>query len=273
MTVITILYAILTMGALGALFSVGLSIASKKLSVEEDPRLIEIIDLLPGSNCGACGFAGCAAMAEAILKGDMEPSSCPVANNESIEKISKLLGLEVKEKVRNVAVVLCRGDRKNQKKKAEYIGVESCLAAHLVGGGERACNWGCIGFGDCVDVCPFDAIYMSPDGIPVVDRDKCTGCGKCVEACPRNIIELHPINRNVFVLCKNRDNPRLARSVCSAACISCGICERATGGEGFKVIDNLAVVDYEKYTKEPILPTDKCPTKCIVIVGDPEKEK
>lgn len=263
----SLIYAVLSMGGLGLLLSIGLVVANKKMHVEEDPRIALTIDLLPGANCGACGYAGCANFAENLVAGKTKIASCPVCTNETAEKIAKLLGFDVESSERKVAVVKCQGGDSSVKKKAEYEGIQSCIAATFAGGGERACSYGCIGYGDCVEVCPFDAIKMNSERLPVIDREKCTGCGNCVEACPRDIIELHPISRHVFVLCKNRDNPKAARSVCKHACIGCKICERAVAGEGFRVVNNLAEVDYDKYTKELVLPTDKCPTKSIVIVG------
>ncbi len=262
-----LLYSILSMGGIGLLFSILIALANKKLHVEEDPRIGQISELLPNANCGACGFAGCANFAEALVGGKADLSSCPVTGNDAREVIARILGVDVATGERQVAVVFCRGGDGIVARQAEYRGVATCSAAQIVGGGERACSYGCIGLGDCVVACPFDAIHMNPERIPVVDRAKCTGCGKCVTACPRGVIELHPISHHVFVMCKNEDNPKVSRSVCKHACLACMICERAVNGQGFKVVNNLARVDHAVYTKELVLPTEKCPTKCIVIVG------
>lgn len=265
-----LLYSILCMGGMGLLFSVGLSIAHKKLKVEEDPRIYLLTDLLPGANCGSCGYAGCANFAEHLASGEAQISSCPVCGIEAVKKIAEILGIEAEVGEKMVAVVMCQGGDGIVTKKAEYEGIQSCIAVTFANGGERACSYGCSGLGDCVESCPFDAIHMNDDNLAVVDREKCTGCGNCVEACPINIIEMHPVSHTVFVLCKNRDNPKAARKVCKRACIGCKICERAVQGEGFEVVDNLVIVDHEKYTRSE-LPTEKCPTKCIVVVGEKEE--
>ncbi len=267
----SLIYAILSMGGMGLLFSVAISIANKKLHVEEDPKIGLIADLLPGANCGSCGYAGCANFAENLTTGKAQLASCPVCGVDAQNKIAQILGVVVEAGVRKVAVLMCQGGEGSVKQKADYVGIQSCIGATFAAGGERACSYGCMGMGDCVAACPFDAIHMAGNGLPVVDRVKCTGCGNCVTACPRNIIELHPINRHVFVLCKNLDSGKNARAVCKNACIACGICEKAVNGEGFKVLNNLAVVDYAVYTKELVLPTEKCPTKSIVIVGDADE--
>jgi len=264
----SLIYAVVSMGGLGLLFSVLITLANKKLHVEEDPRIALIGDFLPGANCGSCGYAGCANFAENLVNGNSQLGACPVCSQEAREKIAQIMGVEVESGERKVAVVMCQGGDGTVKKKADYDGIRTCIGATLAGGGERACSYGCIGYGDCVNACSFDAIHMNDKGIPVVDRAKCTGCGNCVEACPRNVIEMHPISHHVFVLCRNKDDGKSARAVCKAACIGCKICEKAVDGVGFNVIDNLAVVDHEKYTKELVLPTEKCPTKCIVIVGE-----
>ncbi|PIS28576.1 MAG: electron transporter RnfB [Candidatus Marinimicrobia bacterium CG08_land_8_20_14_0_20_45_22] len=267
----SILYAVLSMGGLGLLFSVLIALANKKLAVEEDPRISEITKLLPNANCGSCGYAGCANFAENLVSGKTQINNCPVCSDEAREAIARVLGVDVETGERRVAVVFCQGGDGIVSKKAEYSGIKTCIAASLVGGGERACSYGCIGYGDCVAACPFDAIHMSEQNLPVVDRTKCTGCGNCVTACPRGVIELHPISHHVFVLCKNHDTPKVARSVCQRACIGCMICERAVNGQGFKVTDNLAWVDHDVYTKELVLPTEKCPTKAIVILGQADE--
>jgi electron transport complex protein RnfB len=267
----SLIYAIISMGGLGLFFSIMLMLANKKLHVEEDPRIALIGDLLPGANCGSCGYAGCANFAEKLVGGESQVTNCPVCGAEAAAKIAEILGVEVSFEERKVAVVFCQGGKGVVKEKASYTGIKSCIAATLVSGGERACAYGCIGYGDCVVACPFDAIQMNSKGLPEVDREKCTGCGNCVSACPRNIIQLHPISHHVFVLCRNLDSARNARAICNCACIGCKICEKAVNGIGFTVENNLAIVDHDKYTKELILPTDKCPTKCIVIVGESDE--
>ncbi len=260
--------AVLSMGGIGLVFALLLALANKKLKVEEDPKIEKVEDLLPGANCGACGLPGCSACAVALVNGKVDLSICPVADASDLEEIGQLLGLETVDTKRQVAVVLCQGGNTNVKKKAEYDGIKTCLGATFASGGERACNYGCIGYGDCVAVCPFDAIHMNKEGLPVVDRNKCTGCNNCVLACPRNVIELHPVSSHVFVLCNNKDSGKNARQVCKTACIACKICVKADESGGFEVKDNLAFVDHTKYDKEYEIPTEKCPTKAIVIVGD-----
>ena len=263
----TFLYSLLSMGGIGLFFSILIAVANKKLHVEEDPRISLIAECLPGANCGSCGYAGCNNFAEALAGGKSQISNCPVCSPSAREEIARILGVSVEIGERQVAVVFCQGGDDVATKKAEYRGIKTCSAANLVSGGERACSYGCIGLGDCVTVCPFDAIHMNENNLPVVDRAKCTGCGNCVTACPRGIIELHPISHHVFVLCRNRDIGRIARMVCKRACTGCLLCEKAVNGQGFKVVDNLAVVDHDVYTKELVLPTEKCPTKAIVILG------
>ena len=262
-----VLYSVLSMAGIGLFFSVLIALANKKLHVEEDSRIGQIAECLPGANCGSCGYAGCANFAEALAGGKSQVADCSVCGASAREEIARILGIDAVSGERQVAVVFCQGGDGVVTKKAEYQGVPTCLAATLIAGGERACTYGCIGLADCVRACPFDAIHMNAQNIPEVDRKKCTGCGLCVAACPRQVIELHPLSQHVFVLCKNKDNPKTSRAICKSACIGCMICERAVNGQGFKVKDNLAQVDHAVYTKELVLPTEKCPTKCIVIVG------
>lgn len=270
MNLASLLISMGSMGGLGVLFSAGLAIANKKLHVEEDPRISEINELLPGANCGGCGYPGCQKFAEEVVKGNAEPSDCTVASDAVIEEIAELLGVEVEAGERKVARVMCQGGIEETAKKAEYIGIRSCLAANLAGGGDKLCSYGCLGFGDCIDSCPFDAMYMNEDGLPVVIEDRCTGCGNCVEACPRDVIELHPLSHKLFVLCKNQDDPKTSRKLCTRACIGCQICVRGAVEDGMYMQDNLAYVNYEKYGTEAELPTDRCPTGCLVIVDNSE---
>lgn len=267
----SIIYAVLSMGGMALLFSILIALANKKLAVEEDPRIGAVAELLPNANCGSCGYAGCANFAENLVRGKSQINNCPICSTTTKEAIAKILGVDVETGERQVAVVFCQGGESNVTKKAEYRGIKTCIAATFAAGGVRACSYGCIGYGDCVIACPFEAIHINEEELAVVDRTKCTGCGNCVKACPRGVIELHPISHHVFVQCKNLDNPKVARSVCKRACIGCMICERAVKGEGFKVINNLAVVDHQTYTKELVLPTDKCPTKSIVIIGQKDE--
>ncbi len=259
-----ILVSMVSMGGLGLLFSAGLSLANKKLYVAEDPRITEVTEALPGANCGACGYAGCANFAENIILGQAELSACNVASSDAVEEIAGILGVEATAGEPQVARIMCQGGDAEAAKKAEYIGIQSCLAADLMSGGEKQCSFGCMGFGDCVDSCPFDALYLHGNGLPVVIEERCTGCGKCVDACPRGVIELHPESHRLFIICKNHDAPKEARKMCTRACIGCQICARAVDGDQIVMEDHLAVIDYNTYGQEAILPTDRCPTECLV---------
>ena len=257
-----VLVPILTMGLLGLFFSLGLVFAYKKLRVEEDPRVVAIADILPQANCGACGYSGCRAFAEAVVKGDAPTNGCPVGGEQVAAQVASILGEEAQALVKKVARLHCRGTKTAAKDRGEYIGVTTCRAAHLVGG-QKQCSYGCLGFGDCIQACLFDAMEMGDDGLPRIDENKCTACGRCVEACPRNIIELHPVDQEIIVFCRSLDRGPLARKVCKNACIACGICVRACP-EGIILENNLAkIVDYKKILPEQIPAIEKCPTKAI----------
>jgi electron transport complex protein RnfB len=260
--VIEILVPILTMAVLGLLFSSGLAVAYKKLRVEEDPRVEKVSEILPQANCGACGYSGCRAFAEAVVRGDAESNGCPVGGQDTADLVAEVLGLNAGTMIRRVARIHCRGTREAASDKGHYLGVTTCAACHLTGGNKQ-CAYGCMGFGDCVRACPFDAIYMAPDGVPIVIEEKCTACGKCVDACPRDIIELHPVSQNILVFCRSLDGPKTARKLCSNACIACGICARACP-EAIVMENNLAVIqDYGKIEEDKIPAIEKCPTKAI----------
>ncbi len=267
-----ILIPLITMGLLGLLFSSGLVIAYKKLRVEENPLISKVEEILPGANCGACGYSGCRAYAQAVVEGKAEPNLCSVGGNEVAQQIADLLGIEVTETVKKVARVLCQGTIAIAKYKGEYRGINSCFSAQIVCGGNKLCEYGCLGLGDCVRACPFDAIYIGSEGLPVVIEENCVACGKCVEACPRNIIELLPVFQRVIVFCKNKDKGSLARKLCERACIGCGICSRACP-DGIKLEDNLAIVFNPLNLPEDCLPKlEKCPTKAIRVIGN-ERER
>ncbi len=258
----SVLVPILTMTALGFIFSMGLVLAYKKLAVEVDPRVEKINESLPQANCGACGYAGCQALAEAIPAGKASAESCPVGGAETVEKISAILGVKAGEVVKKVARLHCRGTWDAAPRRSEYLGLKTCYAAHLMGG-DKLCTYGCLGLSDCVRVCPFDAMFLSDDGLPVVIEEKCTACGKCVDACPRNLLELHPISQNILVYCRSKDRGPVARKACKNACIACAICSRACP-EAIVIEDNLAVItDYKKIPSEKIPAIEKCPTLAI----------
>ncbi len=256
-----ILIPILTLGSLGLLFGVGLAIASKKLAVQTDPRLERIHGLLPGSNCGVCGGAGCFGFAESILSGKLSIDACRVSDDKVKEEIAKLLGKNLEKKVKKVAVLHCWGGRK-VKDRFIYQGIEDCVAANLVLGGQKECVFGCLGFATCVRACPFGAITMNEEELPVVDENKCTACSKCVAVCPKKLFSLVPASKIYAVRCKSQDLGKHVMEACSVGCIACRKCEKACPTGAIKVIDNLAVIDYNICDNRDEC-FKVCPTNCI----------
>ncbi|HOX24492.1 MAG TPA: RnfABCDGE type electron transport complex subunit B [Candidatus Krumholzibacteria bacterium] len=256
-----LVYSLLTMGGLGVFFSAALAIADKKLRVEEDPRIGLAVEVLPGANCGACGFAGCNAYAEAVVTAGAGINRCPVGGQGAIDGLALIMGVEATTAVKHVVRLMCRGTASLAREKAHYDGPTSCAVQDLVSGGAKACQWGCLGGGDCVSVCTFGALEMGPDGLPVVYEDLCMACAACVTACPRDLFELHPVTREFFVFCKNHDDPKTAKDVCEVACTGCTICARNSEG-AITMVENLAVIDHEKINPA-IIPIEKCKTRAI----------
>jgi RnfABCDGE-type electron transport complex B subunit len=256
--------SLLAMGGLGLFFATVLAFASEKLKVKEDPRVLQVNEALPGLNCGACGQAGCHDLAEKIVaQGSLENLRCPPGGSEVEEKISEILGIAAAPAIKKRAVVKCGGGRDLAVERADYQGIKTCVAAQMVGGGSKACTYGCSGLGDCVRVCPFDAIKMGEDDLPKVIEDKCTACGLCVEACPRDIIELVSCENRIIVNCNSKDKGAMVRKVCKVGCIACNICLK-NAPEGYTIKDNLARVNYKKGDDSAEPAVQKCPTKCII---------
>jgi Na+-translocating ferredoxin:NAD+ oxidoreductase subunit B len=259
---LSLLIAIGTMGGLGLFFAAILAIADRKLHVEESPLMVHIMETLPQANCGACGAAGCQDFAVKLLDGKMTVTDCPIGGQAVADRLAEILEVRADQKERLVVRLMCKGGNAAAAlKPAGYEGPESCQVQALVSGGGKLCFYGCLGGGDCVSACKMGAIEMNADGLPVIFEALCTGCGLCVQACPRGVLELHPVSREVFILCKNQDDPRTARQVCAAACIGCGICARASAGT-IEMQNNLAVIDYEKLDPEQI-PFERCKTQAI----------
>ncbi len=266
MDVTSLVISMSSMGGLGALFALGLIVAHLKLHVEVDPRIEMVLEELPGVNCGGCGYPGCSAFAEHVVNGDAKISGCPVNTEDGVEEISNIMGVKTEEREKQIARVLCKGGINETAVKGNYLGIKTCLAAHLAFGGGKLCRYGCLGFGDCVKSCPFDAIVMNENGLPDIIEEKCTGCGNCETACPRSIIEVHPISRNLFVFCKSHDEAKYTRKVCIKACNGCKSCQKGAGEENIKMVDHLATINYDLFGIVDKLPTTKCRNNAIVML-------
>lgn len=267
------LYAALTIGLTGLIAAVILHFVSKVFKVEEDPRIDEVQACLPGANCGGCGFAGCRAMAEAMVKTmDLSVAYCPGGD---YDKIGEILGLKAEVREPQVCVVRCNGTCANAPAKVHYDSAQTCAFANTVFTGENGCPFGCLGCGDCVKACGFDAIHINPEtGLPEVDENKCVGCSACVKACPRGVLECRnkgKNNRRVFVSCNNKEKGAVARKNCSAACIGCGKCAKTCPFEAITVENNLAYIDFNK-CKSCRMCVAECPTGAIHAVNFPEKK-
>lgn len=256
-----ILVPVLVLAIMGAVFGILLGFAAKAFKVEKDERIALITELLPGANCGGCGYAGCGALAENLCGGKANISDCPSAKTENREKIAKILGVNTTESVPKVAMVLCSGNCNSAVLRCEYEGITDCVAASRYGGGDKACDFGCIGYGSCVSVCQFDAIHIV-DNLAVVDPDKCTACGMCVDICPQHTIELVPASHRTFVKCKSKDKGANLKNICSAGCIGCRICEKNCPKQAITIDNNLAKINYELCINCGIC-ASKCPRKII----------
>lgn len=256
--------ATVIMTGLGVFFGVGLAVAHRFLRVEEDPRLEVLVEMLPGSNCGACGEAGCRAFAEQVIAGAHVPRKCTVAADKDVESIAAFLGIDPGRAERRVARLHCAGGLGDARQIAEYEGYASCRAAHLVGGGGKGCSWGCLGLADCMDACTFDAIRMNDERLPVVDVDGCTACNDCVEVCPRDLFDLMPLSHALIVQCRAPLEGDEARNICRVTCDACGRCAQDAAPGLVRMENNLPVVDYGAGGPATPAATRRCPTGAIV---------
>jgi Na+-translocating ferredoxin:NAD+ oxidoreductase RNF subunit RnfB len=247
----TILFTIGSITILGFLAAAILYFIASKFKVYEDPKIDEVEEALPNTNCGGCGHPGCRAFAEACVKAnDLSDLHCPVGGNETMQKVASILGMEVEERDPYVAVVRCSGSFEYREKVNVYDGSPNCTVAHSLYGGDTGCQYGCLGFGECVDACDFEAMYMDEKtGLPVVIEDKCTACNACVKACPRDILELRPKgkrNRRIYVSCINQDKGGAAKKACEVACTGCSKCEAECKYDAITIQNYLAYIDADK---------------------------
>lgn len=256
-----ILFPVLVLGGLGLLFGVLLGFASKAFAVETNPKADEIRGILPGANCGACGYPGCDGCANAIAEGKAPVNACVVGGNSVAEKVAKIMGADAVESQKKVATVLCQGDCNKAKNKYIYNGIRDCRAQNILAGGSKSCSYGCLGCGTCVKACNYDAIHIV-NGVAVVDKNKCVSCMACIKACPKGIIELVPYDQEVVVKCKSNDPGKIVRGNCSIGCIGCKICVKNCPEDAFIFENNLSKINYEKCTNCGIC-AEKCPTKAI----------
>lgn len=257
------LFTIITLGGIGFLLGAGLAFASQRFAVEKNATVEAVLAILPGANCGGCGYPGCAGYADAVVLKGALINLCAPGGSAVAQKIAKILGQDEIASVRKVAFVHCAGGKDKAKDKYRYDGVRNCQMAVNLGGGPKACEYGCMGFGSCVAACKFDALVMGDDDIPVVDRVKCTGCGACVRACPKHIISLQTDTTTIYLACSSHEKGKAVKDVCTVGCIGCGICAKVTGGNAIEMKDNLPSVDYDA-APNLILAHYKCPTKSYI---------
>jgi len=262
-----VLTAVAAIGGLTFLLCTLLVIANRKLQVEEDERIDLVEEMLPHTNCGACGYPGCRPMAEALVKGDAQPGLCTVSSAEARQAIADFLGVAVGEQVKVVARLACAGGSNVARNRAHYDGEQSCLAAAQVAGGGKSCFWGCLGLGDCERVCDFDAIRMNNHALPVVDEERCTACGDCVEVCPKDLFALHPVDHRLWVACRNQERGDEILANCEVACTACERCAVDAPGGLIAMQNNLPVVDYSRPHNTRV-PIERCPTGAIVWIDE-----
>lgn len=262
MDLLLIAKAILAMGSAGLLIGILLGVASKKFAVEVDPKIEQIIEVLPGTNCGACGLPGCAAMAAAIAQGRQPVEGCVAGGSAVAEAVAKVMGVEACAVTKKVARVLCQGGAKECSFLADYQGIKTCRGAVLAAGGGKACSYGCLGLGSCVYACPYDAISINENRLAVVDEEKCTACGLCVTACPKNLFELVVSDKRVVVRCSSKDKGAVVKKICIVGCIACNLCVKVCPLDAITLKDNLAKINYDKCDNCGLC-VEKCPMNSI----------
>lgn len=274
------LIALVVAGVIGGLLGVLIGIVAKKFEVEKDPRIEDVTALLPGANCGGCGFAGCADLAKSLVAGRVkDPAKCPACPETSVAKIAEYLGLVKEPGVKKVAVIHCGGNNHMATQSVHYNGVADCKSAMIVMGGTKGCRYGCLGMASCAHACPFNAIEVK-DGLAVVHPDLCVGCGKCVETCPRHLITLCSASAEVHIYCNSPEKGAEKRKVCKVGCIGCRKCLKVADEGQIDVKGSLAVINYENPPRADVVAKSACPVHCIGLAQDyqvigkiPEKTK
>jgi len=252
------------LAGISTVFGIGLAFAAKKFAVQMDPRIEEVEGVLAHAHCGACGYAGCRQYAEAVvLNPDVSPNLCTPGRAPTAEAVAKITGKTMGALEPKIARVFCQGGLSKSVRRFKYEGVEDCRAAVLASGGDKACVYGCLGYGTCARVCPFDAIVMSEEFLPVVDPAKCTACGKCAQACPKKVIEILPLSKEVIIRCYSKDKGAATRKSCQVGCIACGICVKVCPYDAPVIENNLARIVLDK-CKVCGLCVAKCPTNAIM---------
>jgi len=273
-----ILYTVITTLSIGLLAAIILYVASVKFKVYEDPKIDEIEALLPATNCGGCGFPGCRPFAEAVTKADdLSDLYCTVGGNEVMQEVAEVAGLNPVEHEKLIAVLRCSGSSLVRAKSTDYDGVRNCSLAAAIYSGETDCQYGCLGMGECVDVCDFDALHMDEEtGLPVVNQDNCTACNACVEVCPKDLFELRPLgvgkkHLRIYVACMNQDKGGIAKKACDTACIGCNKCVKVCKDEAIVVENFLAYIDVNKCSncRKCVY---ECPTDAILDVNFPPRK-
>lgn len=258
-----IIASILTLSIIGAVSGALLAYAAEKFKVEYDPNIEAIFQVLPQTNCGACGYPGCRPLAEAISKGVVDANGCRVGGEKTTQAICKILGSTAKPHDPVSARLFCGGGNDICGKKFEYRGIRNCAAAMLVSGGDKLCDYGCLGYGDCVKTCKFDAMKMGDNGLPLIDPEKCVACGKCLSSCPRKLIKYVPKKAKVLVNCSSKDKGAMVRKVCKVGCIKCNLCEKNCPTKAIVFKDLLPVINYDVCEVKRKC-VQVCPTKTII---------
>ncbi|MCK9419239.1 MAG: Fe-S cluster domain-containing protein [Nitrospirae bacterium] len=258
-----VVYGLVVLAALGVVFGIALAIVAARFVVKTDPKVEKVRDVLPGANCGACGFAGCMGYAEAVVGNpDVAVNMCAPGKSAVAEKIAEITGKKAEKVDPKIARVFCQGGNSLSQRKFIYTGVMDCTAAVLAAGGDKSCEYGCLGYATCMRACPFEAITMSADNLPIISKEKCTACGKCVAACPKQVIELAVESKAVVISCHSRDKGADTKKKCQVGCIACGICVRTCPVDAIKIDNNVARIDHGKCVVCGLC-IRKCPTNAI----------